>query len=100
MKENMIKVRALQNEIIEGIELWFKNNLIDEPVKLRRPMILLVEVVSPSGYDAGYEGRIGTHIKPNGDIIDEDGNEIKLNDLGIYDIAYILDQLQEGGYAG
>lgn len=98
MRKNAKRVSDLQAQITQEIKTWLTEKNFPGLLKLNTNIAIQVDVSSPSGDDWGTEGRVIKYITIDGFIVDEYDEEIGLEQLNPYEIAFILDELEEGNY--
>ena len=98
MRKNAKRVSDLQNQMVQEIKDWLVQKNFSGLLKLNTNVVVQVDVKSPSGDDWGTEGRLLKYLTIDGYIVDEYDEEISVGELNPYDIAFILDELDEGKY--
>ena len=98
MRKNAKRVSDLQAQMVQEIKDWLVQKNFSGLLELKTNIAIQVDVSSPSGDDWGTEGRVIKYITIDGFIVDEYDEEIGLEQLNPYEIAFILDELEEGNY--
>jgi hypothetical protein len=98
MRKNAKRVSDLQNQMVQEIKNWLAEKNFSGLLELKTNVVVQVDVKSPSGDDWGTEGRLLKYLTIDGFIVDEYDEEIGINELNPYEIAFILDELDEGKY--
>ena len=102
MRKNAQRVKTLQRQLIKDVMIWLGNKDLEE-VKFDRPFVINLDVTSPSGDDWGTEALVVTHMKNDGSVYansdDVSDQPVGISDLSLDEVAFILDELEEGRYA-
>ena len=102
MRKNAQRVKTLQRQLIKDVMIWLGNKDLEE-VKFERPFVINLDVTSPSGDDWGTEALVVTHMKNDGSVYansdDVSDQPVAISDLSLDEIAFILDELEEGKYS-
>ncbi len=98
MRRNAKRVSDQQAQMVQEIKNWLVQKNFSGLLELKTNVVIQVDVVSPSGDDWGTEGRLLKYIAIDGFIVDEYDEKIGISELNPYEIAFILDELEEGNY--
>lgn len=99
MRRNAQRVKTLDRQLTTDIIAWLGKQDADE-IRFTRPFVIQLDVVSASGDDWGSEAMVITHITNDG-FLSGEGSEhdpVKLSDLQTHEIAFVLDELEEGNF--
>ena len=101
MRYNAQRIRTLQREFITDISEFLGKNNIEE-IEFARPFVINLDVTSPSGDDWGTEALVVTNMKNDGSVYanseDVSNQPVKLSELSLDELAFILDEIQDGSY--
>lgn len=95
MRKNQQRVFELQNDIVNEIKNWFVGKPIEE-IEFKKEISISVEVDNFG--ESAVEIRTINFLSEDGLITDGENQEIGLEDLNIHELAYILDEIEEGNY--
>ena len=102
MRKNAQRVKTLQRQLIKDVMIWLGNKDLEE-VKFERPFVINLDVTSATGDDWGTEALVVTHMKNDGSVYansdDVSDQPVAISDLSLDEIAFILDELDEGRYS-
>ena len=102
MRKNAQRVRTLQRQLIQDVMIFLGNKDLEE-IKFERPFVINLDVTSSSGDDWGTEALVVTHMKNDGSVYadseDVSNQPVALSDPSLDEIAFILDEVQEGKYS-
>ena len=95
MRKNAQRVSDLHNDLYTEIKDWFLTKPDISKIDLHNEFTAHIdESILDYDFGPGEECTIRS-ITCDGYAIDEEENEINITDLSTYELAYILDELQE-----
>lgn len=101
MRKYVQMVHDLEAELVRQILSWFDVHPDFDGLELKRPFVIQVDVDDTIlDYDLGTEEGVVTKVMSDGTVILEDEREINLEDLAAYELAFILDEIDEDRYLG
>jgi len=102
MRRNAQRVRTLGRQLVRDLMMLLGDKNLEE-IKFERPFVINLDVTSPSGDDWGTEALVVTHMKNDGSVYansdDVSDQPVGISDLSLDEIAFILDELEEGRYS-
>ena len=98
MRRNAQRVSELRADIINEIK-DFMNSKQFEQIEFKKLFTVQVDVTNyETDYDLGVELIAVQFLTNDGFVIAEEQMEINLDQLNPYELAWILDELEEGNY--
>lgn len=100
MRRNAQRLKTLERQLIHDLMAWLEKHQVEQ-VRFTRPFVVNLDAVSPAGDDWGTEAMVITHIDLDGSVSGE-GSEhdpVRVADLQTHEIAFLLDELEEGNYS-
>jgi hypothetical protein len=102
MRRNAKRVEELSNALIQEITEQITNRSIQE-AEFKRPFTIQMDVQSTTGDYWDVEVGLCRRITGEGMIIIQsdltgDEQEVKLDELAVVELAFILDELEDGSY--
>ena len=99
MRRNAEKVSVLRTDIINDIKDYMSSKHLMQ-IEFKDMFTFQAEVASSlTDYDMGVEQLIAKWLTSDGFVIDTDGGEFNLDELSPYELAWVLDELEEGKYS-
>jgi hypothetical protein len=96
MRRNAQRVSELRADIINEIKDLMKSKQFEQ-IEFKNIFTVQVDVTNyDADYDLGIENVIVTFLSDDGYVIDTEGSEVNLDKLNSYELAWILDELEEG----
>ena len=98
MRRNAEKVSVLRTDIINDIKDYMSSKHLEQ-IEFQNQFTIQVDSMKFSDYDNGIEELIVSYLTDDGFVICTDGEEINLDELSPYELAWALDELEEGKYS-
>jgi hypothetical protein len=98
MRRNAQRVSELRADIINEIKDLMKSKQLEQ-IEFKNLFTVQVDVTNyETDYDLGVELITVQYLTNDGFVIAKEQMEINLNELNPYELAWILDELEEGNY--
>lgn len=98
MRRNAEKVSVLRTDIINDIKDYMSSKHLEQ-IEFKDQFTIQVDESTSVG-DYSYEQEyIISHLTNDGFVISTEGNEINLDELNPYELAFVCDELEEGKYS-
>lgn len=103
MRRNALRVQELSDALKSEIQTLIKENDIQDEIEFKRPFTIQLDVCSPAGDYWDVEDGLCRRMNSTGSVIiqsDLTGSEeeVDLDNLSVVELAFILDELEEGNY--
>ena len=98
MRRNAQRVSELRADIINEIKDLMKSKQLEQ-IEFKNLFTVQVDVTNyETDYDLGVELIVVQFLTNDGFVIAKEQMEINLDELNPYELAWILDELEEGNY--
>ena len=98
MRRNAFRVIDFEDQLIQEIFRWFKSRPEIDGVNFTKDIPIKLDVETGLDYDLGTEKVIIVSLINDGTLVLDDDREIGLEGLNPYELAFILDELEEENY--
>ena len=98
MRRNAQRLIEFRNDLVTEIKDWFIAKPIAQ-IEFKRMFTVQVDVANTfNDSDWGIECVVVNFLTDDGFVIDNEGGEIELTELNCAELAFILDELEEGNF--
>ena len=99
MRRNAQRIDDLKNELLGDIFKWFFTKPTVLQIELKNEFTAIIDSAGLVGdYDFDAEEFKCRKITNDGFIVDDEENEIRLDELTLWELGYILDEIEANNF--